>query len=63
MNRGALSALILVSGVIIGLLLARFYPVGREAADLDAVLQRQNELLENQARLISTLQQEPYCPG
>ena len=58
MNRGAFSALILVSGVIIGLLLARFYPGGREAADLDAVIKRQNEHLENQARLISTLQQE-----
>ena len=56
MNRGAFSALILVLGVILGLLLARFYPVGGETPELEAILQRQNELLEHQARLISNLQ-------
>jgi len=58
MNRGALSALILVAGVVLGLLLARFYPAEREAGDLDAVLKQQGKLLESQARLISALQDE-----
>ena len=56
MNRGAFSALILVLGVILGLLLARFYPAGGDTPELEAILQRQNELLEHQGRLISNLQ-------
>ncbi|MFP6737971.1 MAG: thioredoxin domain-containing protein [Planctomycetota bacterium] len=56
MNRGAFSALILVLGVILGLLLARFYPLGGGTPELEAILQRQNELLEHQGRLISNLQ-------
>ncbi|MEC9352267.1 MAG: thioredoxin domain-containing protein [Planctomycetota bacterium] len=57
MNRGALSALILVLGVTLGLLLARYYPVGGETQELESILKRQNELLEQQARLISKLQE------
>ena len=56
MNRGAFSALILVLGVTLGLLLARYYPLGGESQELESILKRQNELLEQQARLISKLQ-------
>ena len=51
MNRGAFSALILVLGVALGLLLARYYPVGGEPQELESILKRQNELLEQQAWL------------